>query len=128
FLLISFKSPSKDQYFAKWVLTEGSSLRVAGSTNVNKFTCAITDYNKSDTLTFYQSNTTAGCQISGSLALNILNFDCHNPPMTANLRKALKAKQFPQLTIKFISLNRYPARLAGSENLKGQVIIGLAGV
>jgi hypothetical protein len=126
--LVGFNQPPKKAYYTKWVITKGGSISVVGSTNVNKFSCAIADYYKPDTLTFYQQNSSTAFQITGSLALDVQHFDCHNPPMTANLRKALKAKEFPYLTITFISLNRYPANLSNTETLKGLVTIALAGV
>lgn len=125
---MGFIQPVKRIYFTKWVITAGSSLSVGGSTNVNKFSCAIAQYSQPDTLTFYQHPGGNNIQITGSLALKVQYFDCHNPPMTANLRQALKAKEFPHLTIRFINLNHYPTQFLNPETLKGQVLIGLAGV
>ena len=49
--------------------------------------------------------------------------------MTANLRKTLKAKVFPKLIIKFISLSRYPdGNDDRGDAIKGAVSIQLAGV
>jgi hypothetical protein len=55
-------------------------------------------------------------------------FDCHNPIMTKDLRKTLKADRFPSLTIRFISLDKYPNLLEKENLINGAVAISLAGV
>lgn len=112
----------------KWVLSSNCFLKVGGSTNVNKFNCVIANYSRPDTITFYKNNPGALLRLSGRLQLDVLNFDCHNVIMTKDLRKTLKAKDFPALTIRFISLSRYPDLNKKSDDVKGIVIIGLAGV
>ena len=113
---------------AKWVITKGCSLKVVGSTNVNQFSCVIADYYKPDTLTFYKDAAAEPTRITGTLKLEVQNFDCQNPVMTANLRSTLKAKENPYLIIKFINLSRYPANYTQTGGLKGVVSIQLAGV
>lgn len=110
----------------KWVIQSGCSLKVDGSTNVNNFSCAIANYSKPDTI-----QVTSISQIvllNGQIRLDVANFDCHNSIMTADLRKTLKAKEFPGLTIRFISMNRYPDAYLKNDVTKGTVIIELAGV
>ena len=123
-LNIQFSKP----YTAEWVITKGCSLKVDGKTNVNKFSCLIADYSEPETLTFKKANATGSIAMSGRLTLPVQNFDCHNPMMTKDLRKSLKAKEFPNLTIRFISLNKYPDFNRGQDTLDGLVSIELAGV
>ncbi len=111
----------------KWVITSGCSLKVAGTTNVNKFTCTILNYSNPDTLTFCNS-AGAPVKVTGGLALDVQNFDCENSMITRDLRKTLKAKEFPKLGIKFINLNKYPDFDGQPEAVKGMVVISLAGV
>ena len=66
-------------------------------------------------------------QVTGRLNLNVQSFDCHNPVMTADLRKTLKVKEHPNLSIKFLTLNKFPGNLQ-QEQIKGLVDIQLAGV
>lgn len=113
-------------YLTKWVITKGCSLKVEGSTNINKFSCVIANYCRPDTLTFYKNSITGPLKISGCLQLDVQDFDCHNLVMTADLRKTLKAKDFPKLIIRFISLNRYPD-FNNQSDVKGIVTIELAG-
>ncbi|QEK50957.1 YceI family protein [Pedobacter aquae] len=111
---------------SKWVIYKACSLKVNGSTNVNKFDCVINNYYKPDTLSFVQYNQQDAVKMIGAMKLDINSFDCHNPMMTADLRKTLKAKQFPKLVIKFITLSKYP-QLKGQQ-VTGWVQIDLAGV
>jgi hypothetical protein len=108
----------------RWVIVNGGSLKVDGSTNVNQFSCAITNYSKPDTISVAR-NKTQPVQLFGAIELDVQKFDCHNPVMTSDLRKTLKSKEFPHLVIRFISMNRYPE---GTDETKGIVTIELAGV
>ncbi|WP_026898173.1 YceI family protein [Daejeonella oryzae] len=130
-LLILFSGFSlenkKPAYLTKWVVTKGCSLKVGGSTNINKFNCIIANYSKPDTLTFYSNNTSESLKITGSLKLDVQNFNCFNPVMTGDLRKTLKSKEFPKLTIRLLSLSRYPEFNNKLNTIKGVVTIELAG-
>jgi len=113
----------------KWVVTKGCSLRVSGSTNMNKFSCSIQDYTNPDTLTFQRScgkNTMVA--LSGSIGLPVADFNCLSNVMTNDLRKTLKVKEYPRLTITFVSLKQYPTVSSHQEATCGIVNIELAGV
>jgi hypothetical protein len=109
----------------KWVITSGCSLKVNGSTNINKFSCVIGNYNRPDTITTVSGNNQP-VKMTGNIQLEVGKFDCHNAIMTADLRKTLKSETHPRLMIFFISMNQYPA--PGKWGLKGSVLIVLAGV
>lgn len=117
----------KKNYYAKWVLIRGSSLKVAGSTNVNNFVCEIADYCNPDTITVYNPGTEQTLPVRGNLRLDISQFNCHNPIMTSDLFKTLKGKQFPKMLIQFVSLNKFPDFNASNNNITGVVNIELAG-
>ena len=111
----------------KWIISKGCSLKVDGSTNVNKFSCAISNYSIPDTI-LANSNYRQTVHLNGNIKLDINNFNCHNPVMTADLRKTLKAKEYPNLIIRFISINQYPGNEDMNRLSKGSVNIELAGV
>lgn len=111
----------------KWVLNKQCTLKVNGSTNINKFSCIIPEYPKPDTLFFYKDSKEEAVRVSGSMALNVEHFDCHNALMTTDLRKTLKAKVYPKIIIKFLSLSKYPDPAAKSGAITGTVTIELAG-
>ena len=115
-------------HITRWVITKGCFLKVGGSTNVNKFNCVIANYSTPDTLSFFRGNSSSPIKVLGNVKLNVQQFDCHNPVMTSDLRKTLKVKEFPNLVIRFISLNKYPDNNTSTEALNGIVTIELAGV
>ncbi len=111
----------------RWVISKNGSLQVKGSTNVNTFSCVISNYATPDTITVVKikPNDTS-ISLNGEIGLNVQSFDCHHPMMTADLRKTLKAKEFPKLYIRFINLSRLPVLLTQQELIKGWVEIELA--
>jgi hypothetical protein len=111
----------------RWVLSKQSTLRVNGSTNINKFSCLIPEYVKPDTLTIAKVNNLQRVKISGSIILDVQKFDCKNAMMTSDLRKTLKAKLYPKLTITFEDLSSYPDPSRSGAAIKGFVTIELAG-
>jgi hypothetical protein len=130
--LCSFKAQSpisNRSYLAKWVIMNGCSLKVEGSTNVNKFNCVISNYSKPDTIILIKENQNSeAIRLNGSMDLDVLKFDCHNPVMSADLRKTLKAKIYPHLKIKFLSFNKLPDLTIKQQAITGMVEIELAGV
>ncbi|WP_181308749.1 YceI family protein [Rufibacter sp. XAAS-G3-1] len=123
--LIGWLPASKPNRTTQWAVSGTSSLQVNGSTNVNKFACEISSYDRLDTLHVTENGSAVA--LSGSLQLNLQNFDCHNPVMTRDLRKTLKAGQYPMLGITFLSLNRLPALSQNPAHITGLVDIELAG-
>jgi hypothetical protein len=111
----------------KWVVQGGGSLKVDGSTNINKFTCRIINYNTPDTLTITR-NKDINLPMGGNISLDIAAFNCGNPIMTSDLRKTLKYKDFPKLIIDFISLSKLPDPTKANTDITGLVDIELAGV
>jgi hypothetical protein len=128
FGLSAFNAQIKKPYLLKWVLNKECSLTVNGSTNINKFSCVVPHYNKPDTLIFYKDNAGTAVNLKGALILDILDFDCHNRMMTAELRKTLKQKDFPELKVNFVNLSKYPTTADEGSVVKGIVNIELAGV
>lgn len=112
----------------RWVVQKGGTLRVKGSTNINKFACEITGYNTPDTIKVFKSSPGRDAiLLRGRLGLSVKLFDCHHAVMTADLRKTLKSKEHPQLKISFISLARFPSITARESKIMGVVDIELAG-
>ena len=126
-VLVSLGFQNNKPHVTKWVVIKGCSLQVDGSTNVNKFSCKIINYSHPDTI-IVTSDVNQQVQLKGSIRLDVQKFDCHNPIMTADLRKTLKAKEFPKLIIYFVSMGRYPGVASSNDLIKGTVIISLAGV
>lgn len=111
----------------RWVLSKHCTLKVNGSTNINKFSCTIPEYIKPDTLLIEKANKQQRVKIKGSIILGVQNFDCKNAMMTSDLRKTLKAKLYPKLVITFEDLSNYPDPANPTTAVTGFVTIELAG-
>lgn len=109
----------------RWVVNENSNLVVNGTTNINKFSCEIPNYDQTDTLVMVKEN--RNIALTGNIGLKIESFDCHNKMMTRDLRKTLKENEFPRLYIRFLSLSEFPQLAAEPKPITGWVIIELAG-
>lgn len=113
---------------AVWVVMQGSSLSVNGTTNINSFQCDINNYNLPDTISLLKGLSKGQLlPMNGKLNLEIEAFDCHNRMMTADLRKTLKAKIYPILAVKFVSINSFPD-FKNPSKITGVVDISLSGV
>lgn len=113
---------------AVWVVMQGSSLSVNGTTNINSFQCDINNYNLPDTISLLKGFSKGQLlPMNGKLNLEIEAFDCHNRMMTADLRKTLKAKLYPILAVKFVSINSFPD-FKNPSKITGVVDISLSGV
>jgi len=110
----------------KWLISESSSLSVNGSTNINKFSCDIPNCDQADTLTVWKRD--KGIMLTGCINPAVLSFDCHKAMMTHDLRKTLKAKRYPRLHIKFLTLSNLPQLSNKPVAVTGQVEIEIAGV
>ncbi len=114
-----------------WIVQKSSSLSINGHTNVNKFSCGVAQYTVPDTLTFSDGGchgNVRGIPLCGVLHINIDDFDCRNRVMTGELKKTLQSRQYPQLKITFLNLERMPLFGPRPETLKGGVVIELAGI
>ncbi len=85
------------------VVLPGSKLRILGSTNVNRFTCAATRYAGRDTLSFSPAEEPVSIRFeSGSIRVGGRAFDCGNPIMTSDFRQTLKVKEHPTVEIRLL--------------------------
>ncbi|OAQ40267.1 hypothetical protein A5893_04755 [Pedobacter psychrophilus] len=123
-LFLSFKSQVSNS--TKWVINKSGYLQVKGTTTINTFTCVIPNYNRPDTIILL--NNKSFIKLRGEISLSVNAFDCHNVMMTAQLRKTLKAAQYPNIKIRFISLNELPDLNGQRKRVKGCVEIVLANV
>jgi hypothetical protein len=123
-ILMLMGQPARLQ--TKWLISESSSLSVNGSTNVNKFSCDIPNCDEADTLTVWKGD--KGIVLTGSINPATLSFDCHKAMMTHDLRKTLKAKKYPRLHIRFLSLSELPQLSDKPAYITGEVEIEIAGI
>jgi len=111
----------------KWIVEKASTLYVKGKSNMNRFTCSINEYAKKDTLICYE-DVSKPVHFTGEIQMDVLSFNCHSRMITKGLRKTLKADEYPQMSIRFISLQYMPLLQNKTELIKGWVEVELAGV
>lgn len=118
-------SPKPEIY--KWAVHKSSTLRIVGSSNVNKFACEIPGYNKIDTIFCPKDDAKKPVPLQGSLSIDVMQFDCHNKFLTNDLRKTVKADKYPLLVVRFLSLTRAPLITQNRDQIMGIVEVELAG-
>ncbi|MCW3107669.1 MAG: hypothetical protein JWQ09_2175, partial [Segetibacter sp.] len=123
----SFATPPSEKP-VKWIIEKTSTLRIDGKTNVNSFTCDIEEYNRKDTIITNNYTASQPVTLSGSLKLEIVQFNCHSSFITRDFRKTLKADKYPEMVIRFLTIESMPELKEKSELIKGFVEVEVAGV
>ncbi|KEO75826.1 YceI family protein [Anditalea andensis] len=111
----------------KWIVSEDSRLEIEGSTNVNKYNCALIDYSGTDILIQNDEVGVGNMSWAGDIVMKANNFDCFNPIMTRDFLKTVQAEEYPEIRIRFLELvgSRNPSQ---KEAFYGKVDITIAGV
>jgi hypothetical protein len=112
----------------KWAIEKTSTLKVAGRSNVNEFSCSIAGYYQPDTISYTEDDNGKAVRLNGCLEIDVFRFDCHNKLITKDLLKTLKAEDHPTLIIRFVSLERTPSFQNITQKMKGWVEVELAGM
>ena len=123
----SFALPPSEKP-VKWIIDKTSTLRIDGKSNVNSFTCDIEEYNRKDTIISGSYTASEPVALSGSLKLEIVQFNCHSSFITRDFRKTLKADEYPQMIIRFLKIESMPELKEKPELIKGFVEVEVAGV
>ena len=125
-LISSFFLHAPERIEEKWLVDDSSNLRIEGSTNVNTFNCSVTKYLQADTLIFFKNDPDdKDFLIRGKMIVNVNGFECQKRYMNADLKKTLKAKESPFLSIQLISIGDFTNT---SLPVRGTLSICLAGV
>ncbi|WP_353195154.1 YceI family protein [Parapedobacter defluvii] len=128
--LTSFRSmESRDEGSSSlhWNVLPSSSIAIKGSSNVNTFGCDASGTFNAQPLVGILAKNGKSLDMKGSISIAINQFDCGNRMLTSDLRKTLKADEYPQMTIHFVWLERMPLCDGGEDFISGRVIIELAG-
>jgi hypothetical protein len=124
---IKAQADLSDRTPIKWAVEKTSTLHIAGKSNITEFTCSIAGYYQPDTLSYTENEEGRAVRLNGCLEIDVLRFDCHNKLITNDLRKTLKADDYPKLIIRFLSLERTPNFQKSPQVMKGWVEVELAG-
>jgi hypothetical protein len=109
-----------------WQVTTKSRLEISGTTNINEFHCLSVSYAGEDIMTEKWNKATQHGEISGEIMMKANGFDCHNAMMTRDFATTVKAGEFPEISIRFIALNKALSN-EESDRFSGHVEITLAG-
>lgn len=114
-----------------YTVTEKSSLTIAGSSNVNKFSC--TTYDNLSSGVIYIEAEDGGDYVkfnNAVLSINIKSFDCRNPMLNKDFYNTLNAKETPTIDIQLLTatpLTRGRILNANSGKFNADVAISLNG-
>lgn len=126
--LLSFR-PEDPVIIHRLIVLPESRLTISGKTNVNQFQCVIARYVGSDTLVLHEGmRQTRPVFVQGALQLNASGFDCGMALMTSDFQKTIKSKEYPSITIDFISFEKMPVYSQQKEKFKGILKITISGV
>lgn len=109
-----------------WIIDAESQLTIQGSTNVNNFTCKIDYCTGTDTLQYVEHQSGKELRFTRSrMTVPIRSFDCGAKPISKDFWNTLKAEEYPEMTINFVSLQTLSFR--DNSKIDGVVDITLAG-
>jgi hypothetical protein len=111
------------------IVQPSSTLQIEGTTNINRYTCAIIRYTGNDTLVLHEGGRNIRpVFVKGAVELDASSCDCGLAPMTSDFRKAINSKEFPSIIIDFISFERMPVYATAPDKFKGILKISIGGV
>lgn len=126
--LFSFR-PENAVIVHRLIVLPQSALTISGRTNVNEFQCKIAEYVGSDTLVLHEGlGNTRPVFVQGALHLNASGFDCGMALMTSDFCRTIQSKEYPAITIDFMSFEKMPAYSQQKEKFKGILKITISGV
>jgi len=129
-LIMSF-TPIDDRgvLIHRFIVQPSSKLTIDGKTNVNNFRCAITQYCGADTLELREGGRyKRPIFTKGFVGLEASRFDCGMQVMTNDFWKTIKYREYPIVSIEFISFERLPKYDRGKDVFMGKLQISLGGV
>jgi hypothetical protein len=126
-VLTAFASPEEIVLVHRFIVQSSSQLTINGKTNVNSFQCSTMSYHGKDTLVLIEGGRRPFFE-KGFVGLDASSFDCGMKVMTSDFGKTIKAKEYPSISIEFISFERIPVYATAKDKFKGKMKISLGGV
>lgn len=124
-LVFNFLVSGKEVY-RLWTVTTASYLEINGTTNISNFQCDSPYYIGSDMIREVWNSDLETWEITGTLLINIDEFNCQNRMMTNDFKTTLKSHIYPEIEIKFLNLKKRKVDETQSK-AEGWVEITLAG-
>jgi hypothetical protein len=117
---------AEKELFRYWTVTTASSLEIHGTTNVNSFECGYAYYHGSDMIREVWNPSSEEWEISGSVFVEVEEFDCQNKMMNNDFRKTLHSSTYPDIKIEFLNLREFRSE-GNNRKARGWIEISLAG-
>ncbi len=111
----------------RWTVLPNSSITISGSSNINRFGCEAGGVYRAEPLLGSLAKDGKTVDMQGAISIAVDQFDCRHRMLNNDLRKTLKADEYPHMTIRFVSLERMPLYESGQDFISGKVLIELAG-
>jgi hypothetical protein len=113
----------------RYAIVKPSRLYLQGTTNVNTFTCDCEDQFSTQEVDV-ESNGGIARFRSTRLSMTTRKFNCKNAKMDRDMHKALKADQFPKISMELVETRQNPDHLKGSAwfDVDAKVKITITGV
>lgn len=124
-MLSSAVSMGQSRVVHQFNVLSSSSLRINGSSNVNKFCCSLEHGvgMKKLKATVSAANKV---ELDGVINVKVRDIDCGKRLMNRDFRRTLKADEYPDLSIGFISLSADPFQ-GSNKQVTGRIVVELAG-
>lgn len=129
-LMVAFRPPPhKEVTIHRLIIQPASSLTIKGKSNFNSFQCRIMEYTGSDTLVLVENGENRYPVFQkGFVGLAASSFDCGIKLITHDFRETIKSKEYPVVSIEFISFERTPSYSGMKEEFRGELEISIGGV
>lgn len=127
-ILMSASVRPPEDIIYRLIVHPTSSITIAGSTNVNKYHCAIAKYTGHDTLLLTAERGKGAYFKNGVVKLEASRFDCEKHVITKDFAETIQADKYPYIKLNFISFERAPEFAETEEPFKGKITVTLANV
>lgn len=130
FALTAFSNVEKENSILlhRFIVQPSSRLIISGKTNINSFQCS-SAYCGRDTLVLQEGGPgNRPLFLKGYVGLDASAFNCGLQMMTNDFGKTIKSKEYPSISIDFISFERLPVYGCAEEKFKSHLKISLSGV
>lgn len=112
----------------RFIVQPSSKLIISGKTNINSFQCSSL-YCGRDTLILQEGGPgNRPLFLKGYVGLDASAFNCGLAMMTNDFGKTIKSKEYPSISIDFISFERLPVYGCAEEKFRSHLKISLSGV
>lgn len=104
----------------RWIVDASSELIIRGTTNVNEFVCRTDCYDVRDTVELLRADKDRPIIFSKSvMVIPVASFRCGNDMITKDFQETLKSERFPNLSVRFVSIDE------SAPSLRPGVVAGL---